>query len=251
MEKTKGTRACLLVSDDAIRYCTGRGGRILRTGRIGRSENMAEALRTVPGLFPEEDVPQVRLLPDTDRVCLIPQEWFERGDADRCLALAGMTARPSDELVVTEPVGGIVAAMYVGAEPWPAVRALFPEARVVHPLQVAAAWRQVSKPAVEAFLCGGKVHLTASDGGRTVCARTQPCRSEADLFYYLNRLRIEYPHLKFRIGICGEGAREAAKAAARLFPRVSVLRMSSRGANAGKDAAAEYLPLMRVCHENY
>ncbi|WP_300285424.1 hypothetical protein [uncultured Alistipes sp.] len=249
MERTKETRACLLVSDDAIRYCTGRGGRILRTGRIGRRENVTEALRAVSELFPEGEAPQVCLLADTDRVCLIPQEWFEREDADRSLALGGIAARPSDELVVTEPVAGIVAAMYVGAEPWPAVRTLFPGARVVHPLQVAAAWRRTSKPSVEAFLCGGRVHLNVSAGGRTICARTQPCRSEADLLYYLNRLRIEYPDLKFRIGICGEGAHEAAKAASRRFPRVSVLRMSSRGA--GKDAAAEYLPLMRVCHENY
>jgi len=114
---------------------------------------------------------------------------------------------------------------------------------------LSAAWRRSAKPAIEVFLGGGTVHLTAFSGGGLLCARVQPCRSDADLLYYLNRLRIEYPHLRFRIGICGEGASEAVKAAARYFPRVSRLRMPSRGVSG--DAASEILPLIRSCHENY
>ncbi len=250
MEKTKGMRAYLLVSENAIRYCIGREGRILLTGRVGRSENISEVLRAVPGLFPESGSPEgVCLLPDTDRVCLVPRAWFEREDAGRYLAVGGMNVAPDDELVVSEPVGDIVAAMYVGTETWRRTRELFPGASVVHPLQVSAAWRRSSKPAVEAFLCGGSVHLTAFSGDGLLCARVQPCRCDADLLYYLNRLRVEYPHLRFRIGICGEGAPDAVKAAARYFPRVSRLRVSSRGVSG--DEAAEILPLIRMCHENY
>ena len=250
MENARKAGLALLLSENGVKYCMCRAGKVVRTGRIVQGENMGTALRTAFAMPSDIDSSEICLLPDTDRVCLVPRTWFEREDAGRYLAVGGTNAAPSEELVVTEPVGDIVAAMYVGTEVWYRMRELFPGASVVHPLQVSAVWKRSARPAVEVFLTEKKAHLTVFADGRTLMARTVPCRNDADLLFYLNRIRNEYPRYVFRIGICGEGASEVRETAARYFPHVSLSRMPRRRCDADEDTVTEYLPLIRACHEN-
>lgn len=186
---------------------------------------------------------------DTDRVCLVPADFYDVSYSDSYLALCGVGAADAERIVVTAPRGGVVALVCVDSRMDDYLQHRYGKVDYVHPLQLAAT-SSGGAPVIEAVLTHGLVHLSAS-AGRLLFAESLPCRTEADLLYALDRVRRLYPQYRFRISLSGAGADRLYGEVARYFRPVSVGRAAVPRRIVSREERSAFIPLIRMSHANY
>lgn len=246
-------RLLIQFSDERLAFCPVSGGKIgaLKSCPLPHDEELADALRSLlrqKALQCPKD--ETTVLYDTDRVCLIPAEYYREEDAGRYMTLSGIPDEAERRTVATAPRDGKIALISVARTVHDCLRSVYGDRLVyTHPL-LENAVRHARKPLLAAALTRSFVHLSAHDGG-LLFAETLPRHSDADLLYYLGTLTKIYAGTNFRIEISGTDAPEMRRAAARYFRHTRLFSPSVNRSVAGSENVCDFTHLIRLNHENH
>ncbi len=120
------------------------------------------------------------VLYDTDRVCLIPAEYYREEDAERYMTLSGIPGEAERRTVATAPRDGKIALISIARTVYDCLHSAYGDRLAyTHPL-LESAVRHARKPLLAAALTRSFVHLSAYDEG-LLFAETLPRHSDADL----------------------------------------------------------------------
>lgn len=246
-------RLLIQFSAERFAFCRVSGGKTgaLESRPLPHGEGLPDALRSLLQCealqCPEGGA---TVLYDTDRVCLIPSEYYRENDSERYMTLSGIPPEADRRTVATAPRDGKIALIGVENAIHDCLLSAYGDRTVyAHPLLEAAA-RQSPQPLLTAALTRRFVHLSAYDGG-LLFAETLPLNSDADLLYYLAALKKIYAGTRFRIEISGTGAAQMRRVAARYFRRTRLFSPSVNRSAAGRENVCDFTHLIRLNHENH
>ncbi len=213
-------RLLIQFSDGRFAFCPVSGGKIgtLASCPLPHGEEQADALRSLlrqKALQCPEGGATV--LYDTDRVCLIPAEYYREEDAERYMTLSGIPGEAERRTVATAPRDGKIALISIARTIYDCLHSAYGDRLAyTHPL-LESAVRHARKPLLAAALTRSFVQPVGLRRGAVIRrnpAAPQRCRPAL----LPRRLTKIYAGTNFRIEISGTDAPQLRRAAARLFP---------------------------------
>lgn len=196
-----------------------------------------------------QDSEPVHVLCDTDRICLVPTEYYRAGDEEHYMQQCGIPVTADMQVVATLPRRDTVALIGVDRSVDACLGAAYGDRLVyTHPLFEAAV-REPGEPLIGAALTQDWVHLTVHDR-KLLFAETLPYHGEADLVYYLVYLKKTFADTDFRIELSGSAARGVGRRLSRRFRRMRVFCPDTEKSGAGNAEACDFTHLIRLNHEN-
>lgn len=174
---------------DGLSFCVSRFGKPLWLHPEGADG--LTALRAA--LDPlQQAYPRIRVIADTDQVCLIPESHFDETAAASFMQIRGILPSEEMELVIHRKQG-YVWLMHLSREFCGELSGLFPQARIeyIHPL-----WFGIRRASAGSFvdvnLSADWAHVVVTQESTLHYAETVPCRTPADLLYILSELQRLY-----------------------------------------------------------
>ena len=199
-------RLLIQFSDGRFAFCPVSGGKIgtLASCPLPHGEEQADALRSLlrqKALQCPEGGATV--LYDTDRVCLIPAEYYREEDAERYMTLSGIPGEAERRTVATAPRDGKIALISIARTVYDCLHSAYGDRLAyTHPL-LESAVRHARKPLLAAALTRSFVHLSAYDGAVIRRNPAAPQRRRPALLPRRpdkNICRNEFPDRNFRDG---------------------------------------------------
>lgn len=153
----------------------------------------------------------------THKTLLIPSELFERDNAARYLAVAGLACRP-DETALTAEKEGMTAVMAVSSKMLNAIRPHFGErAAFTSPL---LELENGGGRELRIALYGDVSYFKLSDDGRLRFAEALRTVDFDEILYCLHILDERFGLAAYHIYICGDGAADTAARVKKYFRKV-------------------------------
>jgi len=167
-------------------------------------------------------IDKVAILYDTEKVNLVPEEFYSGTYAEDNCALNNM--RPSEKsVVVASPaVKGIVAVMNIPADVFSCLQGIW-ESRVefASPLQAIAVKREVKSVNI---IMGADAFYLAVYGYKLLFADAFGYGSAADVAFVVNELDKVYPLKGYTINISGKDAKAVRKTLRKYYRKVSAVK---------------------------
>lgn len=242
------------LSPNEILYCTSSDGKIDRVGTLGIPDGSVDGqIEALQKLFmgeepirQGEDTP-VRLLLDTDRVCLLPTEQF-RSDETATL----ISRQPHEQTAVSPSRADITALMALDTKLHDSLRRLFSDRiEFTHPLLLAATEPDLKKNQIEIASTRNYIHITLWNNGLHF-AETIP-RTPENLLFATGYLQQANPSVRFRISVTGHDAETERKRLSRYFRKTDTIRPPKIDKNVCNDKALHHhlIHIIRSLHENH
>lgn len=174
---------------DGLSFCVSRFGKPLwlHPGGTGSLTALQAALDPL-----QQAYPRIRVIADTDQVCLVPESHFDETAATSFMQIQGIVSSAEMELIIHRKQG-YVWLMYLPREFCGELSGLFPQASIeyIHPL-----WFGIRRASAGSFadvnLSADWAHVVVTAAGALRYAETVPCHTPADLLYIFSELQRAY-----------------------------------------------------------
>lgn len=185
---------------DGLSFAVCRKGEILaaqcRAFIAGQdlAAGLRQAVESTPALSLEYS--EVCTVLDTDRVCWIPEKFFDRAYAKEYLKANSIRKTSGDKIVVCKAADGMIGLMCLPREVYRYLKEMYGEIRYSHPLVVNIR-RSYEESSLMLNFTDKFLHASIVKGGELRWLEVFPYTSVADVLYYLHKIK-EIEELEFQ-----------------------------------------------------
>ncbi len=245
------------LAPDGLSFCASRFGRPLWLHRWEAPDGMS---RTDWLDASREDIPQLhfryprlRVLNDTDRVCLIPEALYDPALGEEYMRVNDIFPEEEPAMLQVQQKKTITLQTYVAEAFHHALLRHFPEAAVeyTHPLWIGIRRAmKASDTVADISLSRDLLHLVITREGSLQYAETLACQGVGDMLFILGKLRESYDLQAHTLIFSGDRALEMRATAATYYKKIMLDEPIPAKAWKGTDIP-RYANLIRAAYENY